>query len=84
MDRQREPEHLAPSRGGGARRRVGRGARKPLLVGPSVHIQPDWIIDFVLALPAPLPLDVFAYHMYEGYGKAPRIASQVPTVALIN
>ena len=50
----------------------------------SVHIQPDWIVDFVLALPAPLPLDVFTYHMYEGYGKAPRIAAQVPTVALIN
>ena len=33
--------------------------QRPLLVGPSVHIQPDWIIDFVLALPAPLPLDVF-------------------------
>ncbi|EOD07895.1 hypothetical protein EMIHUDRAFT_217873 [Emiliania huxleyi CCMP1516] len=50
--------------------------QRPLLVGPSVHIQPDWIVDFVLALPAPLPLDVFTYHMYEGYGKAPRIAAQ--------
>jgi len=58
--------------------------QRPLLVGPSVHIQPDWIVDFVLALPAPLPLDVFTYHMYEGYGKAPRIAAQVPTVAFLD
>ena len=44
--------------------------RRPLLVGPSVHIKPDWIADFLAALEAldqestHGSLDVFAYHMY--------------------
>tara|TARA_B110001452_G_scaffold243905_1_gene227613 strand:- start:786 stop:2348 length:1563 start_codon:yes stop_codon:yes gene_type:complete len=59
---------------------------RPLLVGPSVHIQPDWIVSFLSALSPrrPLPLDVFAYHMYSGYGKAPHIAAQVPTTAFLD
>lgn len=59
---------------------------RPLLVGPSVHIQPDWIVSFLAALSPrrQLPLDVFAYHMYSGYGKAPDIAAQVPTTAFLD
>ena len=59
---------------------------RPLLVGPSVHIQPDWIVSFLAALSKQpqLPLDVFAYHMYSGYGEAPNIAAQVPTTAFLD
>lgn len=66
-------------------------ATRPLLVGPSVHIEPDWIADFLGALPvnstdAPgrPPLDIFAYHMYAGYGRAPNVAHQVPTTAFLD
>lgn len=60
---------------------------RPLLVGPSVHIYPDWIAEFLHALQdsnTTSPLDIFAYHMYSGYGKAPNIVSQVPSTAFLD
>ena len=64
---------------------------RPLLVGPSVHIDHDWIVSFLRALArgrsgtdGGLPLDAFAYHMYAGYGLAPDIATQVPTAAFLD
>lgn len=65
-------------------------ATRPLLVGPSPHISPDWIVDFLAALhsldapSAEHSLDVFAYHMYSGYGKAPGIAEQIPTPGFLD
>jgi heparanase 1 len=68
-------------------------ATRPLLVGPSPHIIPDWMHDFIAALAAleaadalgsPSPaLDIFSYHMYSGYGKAPsgRPRSSSPSAA---
>ena len=64
---------------------------RPLLVGPSVHIDRDWIVGFLRALARGrsgagdgLPIDAFAYHMYAGYGLAPDIAAQVPTAAFLD
>ena len=66
-------------------------ATRPLLVGPSVHIDRDWIVSFLRALERGrsaaddgFPLDAFAYHMYAGYGMAPDIATQVPTAAFLD
>ena len=66
-------------------------AARPLLVGPSVHIDRDWIVGFLRALArgrsgagGGLPIDAFAYHMYAGYGLAPDIAAQVPTPAFLD
>ena len=66
-------------------------AARPLLVGPSVHIDRDWIVGFLRALARGrsgagdgLPIDAFAYHMYAGYGLAPDIAAQVPTAAFLD
>lgn len=60
-------------------------AKRPLLIGPSAHLEPDWMIDFVAELSKTAGgLDVYAYHMYSGFGKAPHIASQVPTPAFLD
>ena len=66
-------------------------AARPLLVGPSVHIDRDWIVGFLRALArgqsgagGGLPIDAFAYHIYAGYGLAPDIAAQVPTAAFLD
>jgi heparanase 1 len=51
---------------------------RPLLVGPSVHIYTDWIIDFLGHL-RDNDLSVMSYHLYAGCGRAPRIKEQMPT-----
>ena len=61
-------------------------AARPLLVGPSAHIETDWLMDFVAALgPTPTAvLDVFAYHMYSGYGLAGNLADQMMGPAFLD
>ena len=55
---------------------------KPLLVGPSPHIFPDWIEDFVAA--AGDAVDIFSYHLYAGYGLAPSIAAQAKSAGFLD
>jgi len=57
--------------------------RRPLLIGPSVHIHTDWIIDFLHDIRDGV-VSVFSYHLYPGFGLAPDVIKQMPTPAFLD
>lgn len=57
--------------------------QRPLLIGPSVHINTDWIIDFLDEIDD-ATLSVFSYHLYPGYGGSQEIIQQMATGAFLD
>lgn len=46
-----------------------RPSDRPRLVGPAMNPRPDWLTQFLTAMPA-RTLDAVSYHLYPGYGRS--------------
>ena len=57
--------------------------QRPKLYGPSCHPYPDWVYSFCKTEGTCDILDVFGFHLYTGYGRAPNIQQQLGTAEFL-
>eukprot|EP00941_MAST-03F_sp_MAST-3F-sp1_P002940 g2940.t1 len=59
---------------------------KPVLVGPAMHLNAQWAAQFLgtFSKNSQMPIDIFSFHDYVGYGPDPLLARKVMDVNFLN
>ena len=59
-------------------------SERPLIIGPSGNMRPDWLTNVLDGLGGPGVIDVVSYHVYPGYGRSLDLPALIPRPAWLD